>query len=203
MILTQLDRPLPLDRSDAGESMIAEEENRSQVSMAFEAYWRTLLQTKSPPSYNSFDPLEVPEMVPNLTILKITKSPTIKMSLLLYGSGLRDRTKYEATGDDVTDFFEPEERASYMKRLQAMHDKPCGIFQFVNLSYANGSSVKSETTSFPLAGKTSDEFYVVSLSNRPEHAPLEADRQLVHVESSNHFEFLDVGFGVIDNSELY
>lgn len=169
---------------------------RSQISKSLEAYWRSLVSSGPLPEFESFDLLEIPDLIPNLMIVQITENPDRQMIVRFSGTVVRDRAGFDPTGHDFLDFYDVPLRDAAWKTIQMTLRQPCGFLVNSNAQYESAPGSMMEGSALPFSSRDGTSFYSVGVVEwmgvnlaRPAETP-------VLILEADSFSWLDIGFGV-------
>ena len=174
---------------------------RSQQSLAFEEYWRSLRSGRAMPSLDDFDPLQISDLIPNLFELFVTRGETISASIRFAGGDVRNSANTEVTDTDFLSYVPPDRVDATVGRNMASYDQPCGLCQVNPMSLDAGSSVFLELTGFPMLSSDHDAVLfgtVVSLkkddmSDRTAIQRLERAQDMVWIDTDRGIPTSDFG----------
>lgn len=169
---------------------------RSQISKSLEAYWRSLASSGSLPKFESFDLLDIPDLIPNLMFVQVFEEPDRHLIVRFSGTIVRDRAEFDPTGHDFLDFYDRSQREAAWRTIQTSLRHSCGFLVNCNAQYKNAPGAVMEGSAFPFASQDGKSFYSAGVVEwvgvnvaRPAETP-------VLILEADSFSWLDVGFGV-------
>lgn len=170
-------------------------EERSELSEAFEAYWRSLPKEGSLPQFSSFDPLEIATLVPFLFVVRVSEGKEVETKITLTGSEHDHISGTNFTGNDIRSFFEEEARAEALKSTIVLKEHPCGLLQISKAGFRRAKDSLVYLTVFPFISQDPNIFYIAGMLER---IKLELDKEheaSVAIEPSDTFAWVDIGYG--------
>lgn len=169
---------------------------RSQISKSLEAYWCSLEASGPLPDFESFDLLEIPDLIPNLMIVQIFEKPGRQMIVRFSGTIVRDRAGFDPTGHDFLEFYDVSQRDTAWRVIQTTLRHSCGFLVNSNTQYKDAPGFLMEGSAFPFSSRDGTSFYSAGVVDwigvnlaRPVETP-------VLILEADSFSWLDIGFGV-------
>ncbi|MCK5575354.1 MAG: PAS domain-containing protein, partial [Sphingomonadales bacterium] len=129
---------------------------RSEGSLALEAYWESIRPDGQIPGREDLKPADIPTLLPNILLMEVRPDPERKLLVRLAGTYLRDLWKVEPTGLDYLSFVPDAEKDEVYNGFIKACAQPCGRWRQVISNFAGGGSVRVESTYFPLINNKSD-----------------------------------------------
>jgi len=155
-------------------------------------YWRSLADG-NPPNYRLWDPIDIPQLMPFVTILELNEGDEFVHRFA--GTGTCEFVGVELTGRMLKDFFSsPEEYAASEQDLRTILAAPCGRRSSYVVRSASGHECLAELLTLPLTSANGvPDRLVVQMTILETKGFGEATPVLSqNVEA----EWIDLGFGV-------
>jgi hypothetical protein len=96
---------------------------------ALHAYWRAIRRNRRFPSRTDFDPIDIPALMPFVSIVDVRRDALPRFVYRLVGTQLVDLLKKEVTGHPVGYGVKPEELESVLRRYEIVADAGVAVFQ--------------------------------------------------------------------------
>lgn len=173
-------------------------DQRSSISEAFEAYWRSLPREGTLPDYKDFDPLDIPDLLPHLIVFEVKRLPREMITIRFTGSLVDERTGFNSIGMDLQDFYGETENDFTFENVATMLRMPCGLVQYNDVRYEKTQSAHTEGTGFPMKSADAQIDYMVCVANWTSYTVEENVDTPMVIQRSDNFEWIDVGHGVPD-----
>jgi len=176
---------------------MTEQLQRSEGSLALEAYWKSIRPEGGVPNRTDIVPADIPTLLPNILLMEAHPEPARKLHVRLAGTYLRDLWKIEPTGLDYLNFVPEGEKDEIYNGFVQACKQPCGRWRQVISNFADGGSVRVETTFFPLINnKGTDPLVIVyvSVMTQTHHIQDGGPTHLASYPAKAHW--IDVGNGV-------
>jgi hypothetical protein len=171
---------------------------RSQASLEFETFWRSLSAKGSVPRKSDFRPDAIASHLKNIVLVEIHFGSVPNLRIRVAGDAIRERAHANIAGSNFLDYLPPAYHASAMESSRLMLTHPCGLWQTSAAHYKRGFAQYMEMTMFPLAPGEGEPPFILVLM-QPVGGMIEpaSSGHLPFVyDSAAAFEFLDVGAGV-------
>lgn len=175
--------------------------NRSESSLSLEKIWRASARDSGTdaPLRNAIKPYQIPELMPDLCIGKLTETG---IEVTLAGSNIIGRFSEEITGQDYMQFIDEPQRPFMLALLQEVCHRPVGVCMQMNSKFERGYILNLEVTLLPLLDTDGSPGYAVALSvPAPEKGPSLATPflgQPIVSDWGGPVEWIDLGAGVPD-----
>jgi hypothetical protein len=173
---------------------------RSELSLAFEAFWHAQPKAGLVPSRSEFRPERATRFLKNLILLKAPDENGGPLIIRLAGSAIQFRIQRDVTGHDVLEYLLPLHRDGARQSLSLLQLHPCGLWQVMAFHYERGFSQKFEMTAFPLRDAEGNPSLLLGLVipiEEPVMAqPVQGKAMLIDTASA--FCWLDIGAGLPD-----
>jgi hypothetical protein len=91
-------------------------------------YWRSIAKGRRFPSRRDLDPLDIPQLLPFLTLVDVQPTPPCFVYRLV-GTAAAEILRKDLTGQPVGSGVKPEEMAEVMLRYQTVRDEGAPIYQ--------------------------------------------------------------------------
>lgn len=189
------------DQKGATQTMVDVLAERSDMSRAFEAYWRGLPCVRQLPDYKSFDPLDIPELIPYLLVIEGALAPKRSMFIKMSGSEPSNRAGQNVSGIDVRELFNEGDLNNMWATATTMLNAPCGRLQHNVVRYEQAVSATTEMTLFPMVTDNPDQFAIISVSDRIGFTPQYSQQPTgspSRLRPPDLFAWIDIGHGTPD-----
>lgn len=164
---------------------------RHESSREIFAYWQGLNRGHLP-SYQLWDPIEVPKLMPWCTIIE--RGGETGFQLRFAGTAICDFYGEEMTGQAIGRRMDAPARAYYFDCLEEVLNRPCACFMTMQARSNTGRDCLFESLSLPLADADGKSFRIVN-----HQVILE---EVTYGETTSRFalpdiaEWIDAGAGV-------
>lgn len=171
---------------------------RSEMSLAFETFWRAQPKAGLIPSRSEFRPERATRFLKNIILLKALDDSTGPLMVRLLGSAIQFRIQRDIAGQDVLDYLSPVHRDGARESVRLVQSQPCGLWQVMALHYERGFSQKFELTAFPLRDPDGSPSMLLGLVVPLEEAvaALPVQGKAMLVDTASAFCWLDLGAGL-------
>lgn len=173
-------------------------QERSEASLAFEAYWRSRIGTGALPAFDDFDPLDIPHLVPNFLTCEIQFAPVRNMNIRFSGSVTQERTGFNLSGFDPGSFFDDAALESVWASVDALIKTPCGLVQHNDVFYENAQDAVTQMLFLPTVTASPDRFFLVCLLEWVGYHNEGENEHPIRILPSTDYRWLDLGHGVPD-----
>jgi hypothetical protein len=170
---------------------------RSNGSLAFEEFWRSLRNGGLVPCRSDFRPSKATRFLHNIVLIEAPREGVNSLKMRLVGHLYQSAVQYPVAGTDHLDILPPKYQAGALASARLMVGNPCGLWQIMPV-YVGGYSRLVELTAFPL-GPGGDGIplilgYLFALQDfTVSPAPLQRE---ICVDTAVEFFFIDIGAGV-------
>ena len=172
---------------------------RSDGSLAFEAFWRSLPKSGLVPSRETFVLENAEQFRQNVILVEAPSPERRSLNFRMAGDIVGERTGRDVQGTNYLDYLPAEQHAESLEAARLVSEHPCGIWQLTPISYERGFSQFIEVTTFPLGpGADGVPLLVGFLAfhyGTSDYLVMPTDRA-VSAETSRIFEFIDIGAGI-------
>jgi len=165
----------------------------------FYSYWRELQGDEPAPPKSHFDPLKVPSLMEQMSVLQWF--PPDKLLLRLMGTKIVDQTHLETTGTNLLDLVRAPQLEMVKRCVQAHHDHLAVVSLKNERRFASGKAVAVKYAFFPFLGDSGARGFSIGVHKADEEAnKLVAQHDLLDHVKVLSLDFADVGNGVPDLS---
>ena len=173
---------------------------RSEGSRAVEAYWRSICPPEGGvPHKDALNPAQIKAYLPNILLMEVHEQPERKLIVRLAGTALRDLWHIEPTGHDYMNFLPLAEKDEVFEGFLKVAHHPCGRWRQVISNFAEGGSLRVETSLFPLHNSKGKEPIILVFVELLTHTHELERRGPTHFASfPARAEWIDLGFGTPD-----
>lgn len=168
---------------------------RSNGSREFETFWRGLPKDGLIPHRRDVKPARAATLLRNIVMLEARLGEKPSLRIRLVGSSVQERIQSNITGLDYLDFRPAQYHADTLAEVRQMFDRPCGIWQMLEMHYERGFAQNFEMTAFPLLGDDADVPLILALVH-PAGGLVRAQpvgRNPVLADTVTAFDFIDIG----------
>lgn len=160
------------------------------------AYWKSLPKTGLLPSRADFNPMQLRQYLPYLSIMQFEDGD---LKIRLAGTAFRARADFELTGRSFRDLVTAEDFARTMALVPLMFTRPCGSWHIHEEELASRLRYEVEALSLPMIGDTPDAKLIVSATVvlRPNH-PMDREHRPAKIYAATRHAFIDIGAGLPD-----
>lgn len=173
-------------------------QERSEASLAFEAYWRSLARPKTLPDFADFDLLGIPELVPNLITCEVSLAPVPDMTVRFSGSATQERSGLNLTGLRPADLFDEVALEAVRLSIATMIQTPCGGIQHNDVLYENAQNAVTEMILLPVATQKPDTYFLVGLVEWIGFHAEGSNEHPMRILPSTNYHWIDLGHGTPD-----
>jgi len=171
---------------------------RSQSSLTFEEFWRSLRSVDAlMPARSDFKPAKAARFLHNIILLEAPGEGRNTLKVRVAGQLYQGSVPYAVAGTDHLETLPPRYHAGALASARLLVEQPCGLWQVTPVYHRNYARLH-ECTAFPLApggdGIPLVLGYVLPLGDMAiATPPLQQD---FSVDTAIEFFFIDVGAGV-------
>lgn len=177
-------------------------QDRSEASLAFEAYWRKIGNTRAAtqvmPAFEDFDPLDIPHLIPNLLSCDLQLAPNPDMKIRFSGSITHDQSGFNLTGLNPESFFDETTLKSVWASLVPLVKLPCGLLQRNDVLYESAQNAVTEMLVLPTSTSSPERFILVCLLEWIGYHHERSDEHPMRILPSTQYSWIDLGRGVPD-----
>jgi len=127
---------------------------RCPDGVKFFDYWASLPKSDFVPDRRDFDPVQIPQTMPWVTMLDVHSAERVMFRL--FGTGLVDLTGVDLTGENYPDYVGEDHREALGRTLVVQSERPCGRVNILKGQTAQGRSYTIEAVTLPLSLKSHD-----------------------------------------------
>jgi len=170
---------------------------RSNGSLAFEEYWKSLRKEGAlVPSRSDFLPAKAARFLHNIILLEAPGEGQKSLKMRVVGHVYQSAVQYAVAGTDHLNILPPQYHEGAVTSVRLMVKKPCGLWQVMPV-YLNGVSRLLEFTAFPLTPSHDGIPLILGYLFPLEDLGLApaALKQGVTVDTAVEFQFIDIGAG--------
>jgi hypothetical protein len=168
---------------------------RSQESLKFEAFWRSLPADRCIPHQRDFRPERLGALLKFVALIEVNLAPPASFRFRLVGNAIREAVQQDIVGRDYLEFLPRELHAGATESGRLMVEHPCGLWQISPVHYRRGFAQHMEITAFPLRAEPAPKLIGVMIPRDVLLEPQGAkDKPLIY-ETAATFEFIDIGAG--------
>ena len=113
------------------------------------AYWHEIRGDDSIPARADFNPLKIPALLPEISMLEYTEDRK-DIVFRLVAAGLRERSNDDFTGHSLFDQIADEFRTPILTLMQTITQVGCGAYGALDLIYDEGFTARVDTLLLPL-----------------------------------------------------
>jgi len=167
----------------------------SPAAQAYAAYWNALPKVGLIPPRSSFDPADLPSILPGFAVHEFVSPDNILVRLS--GSAVVERFGYEMTGKNYLSNFESSRQHKVYDALSRIIDCPCGLLVHVRMFRESGVTIDYEVLGFPFRSEHGIAnlaiYHTETLNSRPKLAPPD-DRRKDSLPLRRMY--IDIGAGI-------
>jgi hypothetical protein len=171
---------------------------RTELSLEFEAHWRSLPKDGLVPRRSAFRPERAPKFLRHIILGEIRLGETPAIQVLLGGTEYESRVRQSMKGENYLNFVSDADRPRVLATVREVVKQPCGHWQIRQVHYARSHSQLIETTTFPLRADDDGEDLIIVLT-QPLGLPImpeSTDGKVTKVNLPDAFQYIDLGAGV-------
>lgn len=169
----------------------------SPAAQAYAAYWDALPKINLIPSRSSFDPADLPSILPGFAVHEFVSPDNILVRLC--GSAVVERFGYEMTGKNYLSHFKPSRQPEVYDALSNVIDCPCGLLVHIRMFRESGVMIDYEVLGLPFRNEQGVAnlaiYHSETLKSHPKLAPRE-DRRKDSMPLRRMY--IDIGAGIPD-----
>jgi hypothetical protein len=171
---------------------------RSDDSLAFEEYWRSLRTNSLVPSRYDFYSAKAARFLPDTVLMEAPADGGQSLRIVVAGERFQDAFAHKLAGTDHLDALPAQYHAGAIASARLIAERPCGLWQAMPLYFPkSGHGGLMEVTAFPLAvrdGRVS--FIALHVSPIDELLEVPAGfSSRVGIDTSVEYRFIDIGAG--------
>jgi len=162
----------------------------------FFKYWKSLRKNELIPLRTNFNPEDIPELLPFITIYQLLSKDNIRVKLA--GTAINDRDGYNRTGDNYLDVVPDERKAKASAAFWAARNKPCGMRVIITSKSQKGLVRSIEALGLPIKDKNESPpllYYCSPAIEKTSLLDIIKGDSLEQV-SIKQRDFIDIGAGV-------
>jgi hypothetical protein len=169
----------------------------SPAARTYAAYWGALPKDNLIPSRTSFDPADLPAILPGFAVHEFLSPNNILVRLC--GSAVVERFGYEMTGKNYLSHFRAPRQPEVYEALSKVIDCPCGLLVHIRMFRESGITIDYEVLGFPFRNEQGIAnlaiYHTETLKSHPKLAP-RGDRRKDSMPLRRMY--IDIGAGVPD-----
>jgi hypothetical protein len=124
---------------------------RTELSVAFEAFYRTLPTDDGlMPNRSVFRPERAAKFLKHIVLCEVATGGAGPLRMRLVGSEFQTRIQRDVKGQDYFDYLMPAYRTGAMESIREIVQRPCGLWQIMPVHYDRGFAQHIELTALPL-----------------------------------------------------
>jgi hypothetical protein len=176
-------------------------EFQEKAFQALFSHWTSLREKDGIPFATALNPRPLAPWLRSMTIMEVLLPQAVNYRLV--GTAVVDRLGLNPTGKNLFELMKPEIRPSVTFLYASLTGVPCGaITSHINLS-SDGKMAKILVMHLPLAVPAGEAPRIVAMNLQQEVVDyLPASGHLTIGSALNHHTWIDLGFGVPDESAL-
>jgi hypothetical protein len=124
--------------------------SRSQESLAFEEFWRSLRRESMVPPRSDFTPAKARRFLGDIVLVEAPTEQSPDFRIRLTGQRLDNLIGANLTGRNNLDFMPEQYHAGAIAAGRNVVELPCGIWQISPAHLVRGYATNLEITAFPL-----------------------------------------------------
>lgn len=155
------------------------------------------LQPALVPLRKSFDPMQIPSVLPFVSLLERMEDG--KTVVRLRGTELEQLLPKAGPNDDVESLVSSEQWLSFVKLHDAVLTQPCALYLDNRITLHSGLTFNAQRISLPLADRTGQVRFVINVGIPERHyasSPLQ-NMQVASIKILS-IAYRDIGYGVPD-----
>jgi hypothetical protein len=170
---------------------------RSNESLAFEEFWKSLRVGDLVPRRSDFHPRKAARFLKDVLFMEAPSRPLAAGRIRVTGDRFNEIAGADWMGRDDVDFFPPSYQADALASRRLMIENPCGLWQISPARLAKGHIVNLQITAFPLAPDDGDTFFLLCqvLAVPGVIGTCPPARAGMTLDTASAFSFLDIGAG--------
>lgn len=189
---------MTLQHKETSSSVPSAEFSRTELSIAFEMFWRSLPKEGWVPNRREFLPERAPRFLRNLVLCELSLDGGMLARMRLIGSAFEELIRRNIKGEDFLQYLPPAYHAGAIESVREIVTRPCGLWQVTPLHFERGYSRNFEFTALPLGpGLDGVHLLLVLTQALPGMvAPIPAIDQVMVADTAITYQYIDLGAGV-------
>ncbi|MBL6937313.1 MAG: PAS domain-containing protein [Alphaproteobacteria bacterium] len=171
---------------------------RTEMSRAFEAFYRTLpTQGACIPNRSAFRPERAARFLKHIVLCEAVTDGAGALRMRLVGSEFQTRLQRDVKGQDYFDYLMPAYRDSALQSIREIVQRPCGLWQIMPVHYERGFAQHIELTVLPL-GPGPDGMHLLLVLTQPMRdlvLPESTGNKAMAAGTALTYRYLDLGAG--------
>ena len=172
--------------------------SRTELSVAFEMFWRSLPKQGHVPNRRAFLPERAPRFLRDLVLCELSLEGGSLARIRLIGSALEELIRRNLKGEDFLQYLPPAYHAGAVESVREIVTRPCGLWQVTPLHFERGFSQNFEFTALPLGPGTDGVHLLLVLTQALPGlvAPRPTVDQVMVADTAIAYQYIDLGAGV-------
>jgi hypothetical protein len=172
--------------------------SRSELSTAFEMFWRSLPKEGHVPNRRAFLPERAPRFLRDLVLCELSLEGRSLARMRLIGSAFEELIRRNVKGEDFLQYLPPAYHAGAVESVREIVTRPCGLWQVTPLHFERGYSRNFEFTALPLGpGPDGVHLLLVLTQAMPGLVePIPTVDQVMIADTAVTYRYIDIGAGV-------
>ncbi len=168
---------------------------RMEAHKSFAEFWLDLRDGELIPPRSKLDPSAIKKLLPHIMLFELS-SPT-ELRVRLVGTAIVDRCREDASRQTLAIPEDAEDQTIFQRNIVTVLSQPCGYRLITNEKYANGRSAYVEDVGFPLADRSGEFKFIVTLSRAytKSYSHLFDMNNVIEQDYIEH-QFIDIGAGL-------
>lgn len=176
----------------------AVEFSRTELSVAFELFWRSLPKQGHLPHRRAFLPERAPRFLRNLVLCELSLDGGSLARMRLIGSAFEELIRRNLKGEDFLQYLPPVHHAGAIESARHILTRPCGLWQVTPLHFERGIARNFEFTALPLGPGTDGAHLLLVLTQELPGwvTPKPTIDQVMIADTALVYHYIDIGAGV-------
>ena len=173
---------------------------RTELSLAFEDFWRTLPKDSLVPSRAVFRPERAPRFLRHLLLCEALPDGQSCIRMRLVGSEFAARVQRDLKGEDYLQYLPQAYHAAAIDSVRQIVHRPCALWQIMPVNYERGFAHHIELTVFPLGPGPDGKHLMLILTQTilTLVAATPTGDKIMTTDTALTYRYIDLGAGVPD-----
>lgn len=164
---------------------------RGPESIELERYWRQSKCTDDAPLFTHFDPLQIPDLVSSLSILRVNPIENWEVSVSMLGTEPLKRGGSDFQGALLSNILDKESFDRLVDNLAKAWERQSGFVQQASNRYKSSPPITLISTTVPYRSEDNDEAFFVSVSSVSGYEQDKLPREKIEVQIVEDIFWLD------------
>jgi hypothetical protein len=177
----------------------AEAPARSELSIAFETFWRGLPKEDGlVPRRGDFRPERAARFLRHIVLCEVQLDGAVSLRMRLIGTAFEQRIQRDLRGHDYLEFLPAELHQGALDASREIVRRPCGLWQVMPVHYERGFAHHLEITAFPLKpGAGGLDLLLILTQAIPAYLlPTPTGDKVLRTDTALTHRFIDIGAGL-------